>query len=122
MTTPVQHFEFYVQHAWRDMFRNGRRTAFALFCIAAGVAAIVALRSLSLMIADSLAGNIASLNHGDLKVDFEDLDSGTPPGTQREDDGRYVFTAETVKRIQAWADANRVKTTYVISNANIPIA
>ncbi len=95
MTTFVQHFEFYIQHALRDMFRNGRRTAFALFCVAAGVAAIVALRSLSLMIADSLAGNIASINHGDLKV-------------------QLTFSLA--------AGENNLKVTGVINDANIQVA
>src|SRR5262249_14790267 len=121
MTTPVQHFEFYVQHALRDMFRNGRRTAFALFCVAAGVAAIVALRSLSLMIADSLAGNIASVNHGDLRVQlaFSFSPGSDQSGSLSLDDGRRPFSPEALQQITSWAEKNNLKLTGVINDANI---
>jgi putative ABC transport system permease protein len=118
----MKHFNFYIQHALRDMTRNGRRTAFALFCVAAGVAAIVALRSLSLMIGDSLAANIAGENHADIRVseefDFDNLSSSAGQLS----DGRRPLRADLVKAIMGWAEANNVQTTSVISDANIQVA
>src|SRR5215471_8925356 len=103
----MNHLSFYVEHAIRDMTRNGRRTAFALFCIAAGVAAIVALRSLSLMIADSLAGNFAAVNHGDLTAQARGSEGG---GFKRASRGtRTEFSAGAVQSIQTWADANNIQ-------------
>ncbi|MEP7288093.1 MAG: FtsX-like permease family protein [Chloroflexota bacterium] len=116
----MKHLNFYIQHALRDMTRNGRRTAFALFCVAAGVAAIVALRSLSLTIGDSLAGNIASINHGDLKVSLRGAFDNSI-GLTAVNDGRQEFSPELLKEIQSWAEANNVKTTAVISDANIQV-
>jgi predicted lysophospholipase L1 biosynthesis ABC-type transport system permease subunit len=118
----MKHLRFYVIHAWRDMSRNGRRTAFALFCIAAGVAAIVALRSLSLMIGDSLSANIAGINHGDLRVEprfnFDNLggqNTNSPDGGNR-------FTPEVMAVISQWAEKNNVQMTSVITDANIQVA
>jgi ABC-type antimicrobial peptide transport system permease subunit len=117
----MNHLKFYVQHAIRDMTRNGLRTAFALFCIAAGVAAIVSLRTLSLIIADSLAINIAGANHGDIKVEpaFRFGSDSNMPGSN---DGRQAFTPEIRQQIEDWAKAHNFQYTEVVSNANIQIA
>src|SRR6185369_8086682 len=101
----MKHFNFYIQHALRDMARNGRRTAFALFCVAAGVAAIVSLRSLSLMIGDSLAANIAEVNHGDIKISVGDGFDNSPASSSQ-GDGRDELSAEQMAAIQAWAKTN----------------
>jgi predicted lysophospholipase L1 biosynthesis ABC-type transport system permease subunit len=116
----MTHLRFYIQHALRDMTRNGRRTAFALFCVAAGVAAIVSLRSLSLMIADSLAVNIAGVNHGDIRIQSASADD-TPSGGGPSD-GRNSLSAEQLTLIQSWAKDNNLAITPVISNANITVA
>ncbi len=117
----ITHLKFYIQHALRDMARNGRRTAFALFCVAAGVAAIVSLRSLSLMIGDSLAANIAEVNHGDIKVSLADAFAGSSIASSQSD-GRDEFSAEQMAAIQTWARANNLTLTNVISNATISVA
>jgi predicted lysophospholipase L1 biosynthesis ABC-type transport system permease subunit len=59
---------FYLQYAARNLRRNLRWTAFAVFVIAAGVATIVALRSLGLAIGDSLVGNARASNRGDITL------------------------------------------------------
>jgi predicted lysophospholipase L1 biosynthesis ABC-type transport system permease subunit len=115
----MTHLRFYIQHALRDLARNGRRTAFALFCVAAGVAAIVSLRSLSLMIADSLAANIAGVNHGDMRVVAANQNDLSSIGGSS--DGRNSLSAEQVSLIQSWAKANNVALTPVINNANITV-
>jgi len=59
---------FFILHSLRDMGRNRGRTAFALVCVATGVAAVVALRSLAFMVADELTSNLAEMNRGDIKL------------------------------------------------------
>ena len=53
-----------VRHLWREK----QRTVFALFCVAAGVAAIVGLQMLGLNITDALTGNAQASNRGDVAV------------------------------------------------------
>ncbi|MGQ9889881.1 MAG: FtsX-like permease family protein [Aggregatilineales bacterium] len=59
---------FYLRYAARNVWRSRRWSAFAIFSIAAGVAAIVALRSLGLAIGDSLTSNVRASNHGDITL------------------------------------------------------
>ena len=59
---------FYLQYAIRSFWRNRRWSLFAVFSIAAGVATIVALRSLGLAIGDSLTSNLRATNHGDITI------------------------------------------------------
>ncbi|HVO42840.1 MAG TPA: FtsX-like permease family protein, partial [Aggregatilineales bacterium] len=112
----MKHLLFYVRHSWRDMTRNGRRTVFALFCIAAGVAAIVALRSLALMIGDSLVANIAGTYHGDIWIEAS-------RASQLElDDGRTAIRPTTIEAVQNWAAKNNVQYDSAITNLNIQVA
>ncbi|GAB4513152.1 MAG: hypothetical protein OHK0046_13650 [Anaerolineae bacterium] len=59
---------FYLQYAARNIWRNRRWSAFAMLAVAAGVAAVVALRSLGLAIGDSLNSNVRAVNHGDISL------------------------------------------------------
>lgn len=59
---------FYLRYAARNLSRNLRWTLFAVFSIAAGVAAIVALRSLGLAIGDSLVGSARDSIRGDITI------------------------------------------------------
>jgi ABC-type antimicrobial peptide transport system permease subunit len=59
---------FYLRYAARNLRRNLRWTLFAVFSIAAGVAAIVALRSLGLAIGDSLVGSARDSIRGDITI------------------------------------------------------
>jgi len=54
--------------AWRNVQRGGRWAALAIFCIAAGVASVVALRGLGLSIRDSLVENVRVDLKGDLRL------------------------------------------------------
>src|SRR5512142_1491228 len=104
----MKHFTFYIRHALRDMIRNGQRKVFALFCIAAGVAAIVALRSLSLIIADSLTLNIAGVNHGDLRVQ-PSINMRTATMDLAATGGLSSMAPEQLAAITEWAKANNVQ-------------
>ncbi len=67
---------FYLRYAARNLRRNGRWTTFAVFCIAAGVATVVALRTLGLAIGDSLVDNVRQNLHGDVRVSKTRLEGG----------------------------------------------
>jgi putative ABC transport system permease protein len=62
----MKQFVFYVTYALRNIRRGGRWTSLAIFCIAAGVATVVALRSLGLAIGDSLVNNVRIDTKGDI--------------------------------------------------------
>lgn len=92
---------FYILHSLRDLRRNGTRTAFALFCIATGVAAVVALRSLAMMIGDELTTNLAEINRSDIRIAASD--DLNPRYYDRARQGEYVFTEAGMEAIKAWA-------------------
>lgn len=106
----MRHIVFYLSYAFRNLRRSGRWTLFGIFCIAAGVATVVALRSLGLAIADSLVDNVRVSNHGDITLARAD---GPPfmaagfvsPGEDGEDE---VFDDDELERIGAWVEDNGV--------------
>ena len=71
---------FSIRHSLNDLWVNRQRTFFALLCIAAGVAAIVALQLLGLMIRDTLAENFQQRNRGDIRLSLP------TPGENRPDE------------------------------------
>ena len=97
---------FYLRYAARNLRRSARWTIFAVFCIAAGVATVVALRSLGLAIGDSLIDNARSSIHGDILLTY------APPGNAAfaffdpsEQEGA-VFASSEVAAYTDWAAAN----------------
>lgn len=58
----------YGSYPMRSLRRGGQRTVLAVFCIAVGVMAVVALRLVGTMIGDSVTGNVRSVLGGDLSV------------------------------------------------------
>lgn len=67
---------FYLRYAWRNLSRSARWTTFGVFCIAAGVATVVALRTLGLSIGDSLVDNVRQNLHGDIRLSTEPQSGG----------------------------------------------
>jgi predicted lysophospholipase L1 biosynthesis ABC-type transport system permease subunit len=59
---------FYRRYATRSLRRGGQRTVLAIFCIAVGVMATVALRLAGNMIAVSITGNVREANGGDVAL------------------------------------------------------
>jgi putative ABC transport system permease protein len=57
---------FYGQYAVRNLLRERQRSAFALFCVAAGVVAIVGLQTLGLALGEALTSNARASNRGDV--------------------------------------------------------
>lgn len=69
----------YWSYATRSLVRGGQRTVLAIFCVAVGVMAIVALQLVGLSINQALVGNIVEANGGDLRVN-----AGVTPLRQRD--------------------------------------
>src|SRR5947209_16147640 len=59
---------FYWTYATRSLRRGGQRTVFAIFCIAVGVMAIVALQLASLIVSNNLTSNVRAANGGDISA------------------------------------------------------
>lgn len=93
---------FYLNYALRNLWRSRRWSAFAMFSVAAGVATMVALRSLGLSIGDSLLDDARNANKGDITIStrnermFSALTS--------ENDTSANFSAETLRRLGVWSD------------------
>ncbi len=116
----IQQFSFYAGHSLNDLRVNGRRTFFALLCIAAGVAAVVSLQTLSAMIGDTLTGNLQASNRGDVQftvlegydetIMAKGVQSGLLTKSQITFFGRsttvYTLDPNGFKQIQGWFESN----------------
>lgn len=80
----IEQIGFYISHSWNDLRIGGKRSIFALLCIAAGVAAVVSLQMLGAMINYSLTSNLQELNRGDMLI----LPPG--PGPERQASGEVA--------------------------------
>ena len=58
----------YFNYTSRSLVRGGQRTVLALFCVAVGVMAIVALQLVGLMINNAFTSNVRDANGGDIAV------------------------------------------------------
>src|SRR2546426_10043691 len=61
----------YWSYATRSLIRGGQRTVLAIFCVAVGVMAIVALQLVGLSVNQALIGNIVEANGGDTRLSAE---------------------------------------------------
>lgn len=61
----------YWSYATRSLIRGGQRTVLAIFCVAVGVMAIVALQLVGLSVNQALIGNIIEANGGDIRLNAE---------------------------------------------------
>jgi putative ABC transport system permease protein len=58
----------YLNYSSRSLFRDGQRTLLAIFCVAVGVMAIVALQLVGVMINNAFTGNVRDANGGDIAI------------------------------------------------------
>src|SRR5213080_4806706 len=58
----------YWSYATRSLIRGGQRTILAIFCVAVGVMAIVALQLVGLSVNQALIGNIVEANGGVMRL------------------------------------------------------
>lgn len=109
---------FFILHSLRDMGRNRTRTAFALVCVATGVAAVVALRSLAFMVADELTTNLAEMNRGDMRLTAT---RNAAEVTARSAQGSPVFSDEAVAALRSWARREDVEITFARMNSILSV-
>jgi len=58
----------YLSYAFRSLRRGGQRSLLAIFCVAVGVMAVVALRLAGDMVTSSLTSNVREVNGGDVSM------------------------------------------------------
>src|SRR6266516_5942937 len=61
----------YWSYATRSLIRGGQRTVLAIFCVAVGVMAIIALQLVGLSVNQALLGNIIEANGGDIRLNAD---------------------------------------------------
>lgn len=112
---------FYLHYAARNLWRNRRWSAFAIFSIAAGVATIVALRSLGLAIGDSLTSNLRATNHGDVTISSSSTGGFNFNfiGDFDEDSG---FTPDEIDALRAWTAERGGGMTVYYETSSVQIA
>jgi len=110
---------FYVHYAFRNLWRNRRWSTFAVFSIAAGVAAVVALRSLGLAIGDALTGSVRTTNHGDITLT---LGFNGGPFNMTNPDEADTFNDSQIERVRQWVKSRGGKMTAYLSSSSSQLA
>lgn len=93
---------FYFTYGFRNITRGGRWTILAVFCIAAGVATVVALRGLGLSIGESLISTVREDNKGDISIQ-RDSSNGPDFALLRGTGDVEYFTESELQRLEAYA-------------------
>ncbi len=109
----MERLVFAFSYALRNMWRDRRRTAFTLLCVAAGVATVVALRALGLMLTDALTANAQAFLRGDLKVTGY---GGFTLSVFNLSEDDHPFSADNMGWINAWAAENALEITYTLNS------
>ena len=108
---------FYVQYALRNLSRSRRWSLFAVLSVTAGVAAVVALRSMGLAIQESLTTNIQAVNHGDITLERGSITGGLNFGAVVEES---VFQTYETALVHDWASQNNALVTeYIATNLQV---
>ncbi len=94
---------FYITHAIKNLRHSGHWTTFAVFCVAAGVATVVALRSLGLAINDSLISNLRQINHGDINVTNITSYGPFTATLQRGETETQILSPDVIEFMTRWA-------------------
>ncbi|MDE2747572.1 MAG: ABC transporter permease [Chloroflexota bacterium] len=106
---------FYLTYALRNIRRGGRWITLAVLCISAGVATVVALRSLGLAVGDTLTNNARIEIKGDLLIRNDSIFGGFGSNDPR------AFSPDELAALLAWADAKGARTTAYMSGRNMQI-
>lgn len=117
----MRRIPFYFKHAISHLWHSGHWTAFAVFCVAAGVATVVALRSLGLSITDSLVSNLRQYNHGDINISSVANLGPFTATLQRGADEPSVFREGQIEQVRGWASRYnaRLSPYTLVSNVQI---
>lgn len=111
----IQRLGFYFKYALRNIQRGGRWTTLAILCITAGVATVVALRSMGLAIGDTLTSSIRVETKGDMLILNDRL------LTQFGDSEPMPFHPAELSELLAWADAKGASSSAFMSGRNIQL-
>ncbi len=111
----IHRLYFYWMYALRNIRRGGRWTTLAILCITAGVATVVALRSLGLAIGDTLTNNVRVEVKGDLLLRNDNIFGGFGSNDPR------AFTPEELQTLLAWAEGKGATTSAFMSGRNMQI-
>lgn len=117
----LRRIAFYFAYAARNLRRGARWTTFAIFCIAAGVATVVALRSLGLAIGDSLTENVRISNHGDITISRVNAGRLLMPGFSGGGGGDETFTRGQLEQVQQWVEENGGQAAFYFRSGNFQI-
>jgi putative ABC transport system permease protein len=111
--------KLYFSYTTRSLLRGGGRTALAVFCVAVGVMAIVALQLVGLMANNALTSNIREINGGDVAVSpstgnftaadlqfFACLKAGLSSQEQSTCDAAHLPTTGEALDFTAYSDSN----------------
>jgi len=111
---------FYLGYSLRNLWRSRRWSAFAIFSVAAGVATMVAFRSLGLSIGDSLVGDVRNSNKGDITVSVRGDNFSSTLGDP--DNPEYFFTEQDLAIVDEWAAQNHAQTTAYQLRSGLQVA
>ncbi len=111
----IHRLRFYFPYALRNIRRGGRWPTLAILCITAGVATVVALRSLGLAVGDTLTNNVRVEVKGDLLIRNDNIFGGFGSNDPR------AFTPEELQTLLAWADERGAATSAFMSGRNMQI-
>ena len=108
-------FRFYFMYALRNIQRGGRWTTLAVLCITAGVATVVALRSLGLAVGDTLTNNVRIEIKGDLLIRNDNIFGGFGSNDPK------AFSEEELAALLAWTEGKGARTTAYMSGRNMQL-
>ena len=106
---------FYFTYAGRNISRGGRWTMLAILCVTAGVATVVALRTLGLAVGDTLTNNVRLEIKGDLLIRNDSIFGGFGSNDPKS------FTPDELAALLAWAAEKGARTTAYMSGRNMQI-
>lgn len=100
----------YLNYTSRSLWRGGQRTLLAIFCVAVGVMAIVALQLVGVMINNAFNSNVRDANGGDVTAT-----SQNSPFTQ--DDLSYFNTLKSQGKIIQYTPSINAQGTISVNNS-----
>ncbi len=107
---------FYFTYALRNILRGGRWTTLAVLCITAGVATVVALRSLGLAVGDTLTNNVRIEIKGDLLIRNDNIFGGFGSNDPS------AFSPADLAALLAWAEEKGATASAYMSGRNMQIS
>lgn len=117
----LRRLAFYFVYGFRNIQRGGRWTTLAIFCIAAGVATVVALRGLGLSIGESLINSVRVDNKGDILIQ-RDSANGPDFALLRGSETIESFTQAEIEHLQQYAATHNIDISLFTTGGPLRIA